>query len=97
MHSILDGEKLFLQIDSTEEATALWHNMLNIATLNAFIMFKAMLLALFIGGVTHARKLFIKEPGKQLAYAVHENTPSNTIAPETHQKGNDTTQLDLPL
>ena len=45
--------------------TVLWHKMLDIATINAFTIFKA-LQSNYITGVTHARRLFIKELTKQL-------------------------------
>ena len=45
--------------------TGLWHNMRDIATLNAFTIFKA-LQTNYMRGVTHARRLFIKELTKQL-------------------------------
>ena len=46
--------------------------------------------------VTHARRLFIKELTKQLVLPFHEKVPRYTIAPETHQRGNDEMRLDLP-
>ena len=45
--------------------TVHWYNMLNMATLNEFTIFKA-LQPKYMRGVTHARRLFIKELTKQL-------------------------------
>ena len=45
--------------------TVLWHKMLDIATLNAFTIFKAMQ-PNYMWRVTHARRLFIKELTKKL-------------------------------
>ena len=49
--------------------TVLWHNMLDIATLNAFTTFKALQLN-YLRGVTQARRLFIKALTKQLVMPV---------------------------
>ena len=45
--------------------TVIWHNMLDIASLNAFTIFKV-LQPNYMKGVNHARRLFIKELTKQL-------------------------------
>ena len=45
--------------------TVLWHNMLDIAALNALTIFKA-LQPNYMSGVTHVRRLFIKDLTKQL-------------------------------
>ena len=45
--------------------TVLWHNMLDIAALNPFTIFKA-LQPNYMSGVTHVRRLFIKNLTKQL-------------------------------
>src|SRR4029434_430047 len=43
----------------------LWHNVLDVATLNAYTNFTAQHPD-YMGGVTNARQLFIKELGKEL-------------------------------
>ena len=58
--------------------TGLWHDMLDIATLNTFTIFKA-LQPNYMRGVTHARRIFVKDLTKQLVMPFmkkHNATPS---------------------
>ena len=61
----------------------LWHNMLDVATLNAFTNYTAQHPG-YMGGVTNARQLFIKELGKELVMPHMRRRMEGTAHLQTH-------------
>ena len=61
----------------------LWHNVLDVATLNAYTNFTAQLPD-YMGGVTNARRLFIKELGKELVMPHMKRRMEGTPHLQTH-------------
>ena len=93
-YSGLNGEKLFLQRDDTEVADSFWHNMLDITTLNAFTILKG-LQSSHMRGVTHARRLFIKELRKQLVMPLMRSATLRHCF-RNLSRGDEEVRLDLP-
>lgn len=61
----------------------LWHNVLDVATLNAFTSYTAQHPG-YMGGVTNARRLFIKELGKELVMPHMRRRMEGTSHLQTH-------------
>ena len=88
-----NGEKLFLKKMIRRWWTVFRHNMLNIATLTAFAIFKA-LQPNYMSEVTHARGLFIKELTKHLVMPLTRKRHATSLL-QKPSKRHDEVRLDL--
>ena len=66
----------------------LWYNMLNVAVMNAYTLFKGVHPE-YMNGVNHKRRLFLKRAGKRACHASHDMASETTRAQEARQRGND--------